>query len=165
MHQVSRSVVTTRRVTFFHINFSRDQIANFQTPFLNLNLVNDQALRGRESVIDNRQSSRWTNEYTDVSNLTTTLSIERRLIENNLALLAFVQRIDLIAFDYGDNLRIRNGRSLITLEDRSGQPPGKIRINRIRFGFRLTFFRCRRLLKLLKRRIKQTIKLVFLDHE
>src|SRR5215208_2435619 len=99
MHQVSRCVVTTRRVAFFYINLARNNIAGLQTSFLNFYLMNDQALRRRESVVDNSQSGRWTNEHTDISNLTTTLSIERRLIENYLALLAFIQRIDFVTFD------------------------------------------------------------------
>ena len=45
VHQVSRGVIASRRVALFDVDFSRDDIANLKTPFLDFDLVDDQTLR------------------------------------------------------------------------------------------------------------------------
>ncbi len=58
-----------------------------------------------------------------VSDLSAALGVKRRTVEHDLAFLAFVQRIDFIAFDNRDNLRIIDSRRFVALEYRFCQRP------------------------------------------
>src|SRR5215204_509521 len=101
VHQVCCSMVPASSVAFFDINFSRNYISNLQSSLLDFYLVHDQTLSGRIRIVNNSQLARWTNQHSDVANLSTTLRVERRAIQNNLAFFAFAQGIDFVTFDNG----------------------------------------------------------------
>jgi hypothetical protein len=50
VHQVSRCVISTRRIAFLNVNMSKDGLANFQLPRSIFTLMNNQALRGRKRI-------------------------------------------------------------------------------------------------------------------
>src|SRR6185436_5480570 len=77
MHQVRSGVVASRRVTLLDVDFSRHRIANLKTSFLDFDLVNDQTLRRRVSIENDSQLAHWTNHQANISDLSTTLGIER----------------------------------------------------------------------------------------
>jgi hypothetical protein len=84
-------VVASRGVAFLDVHLGRDNIASLQTSFLDFDFVYDQALRRRLSIENNGQLVRWAKYRADVSDLPATLSVERRVIEHDLALVTFVQ--------------------------------------------------------------------------
>jgi hypothetical protein len=90
MHQVCGRVITTRSITLFDVDFSRDGIANVEAAFFKFDFVNDQTLRRRIGV-DHQRAHGFVRQCSGISNLTTTLRIKRRLIENDLAFVALVK--------------------------------------------------------------------------
>ncbi len=118
VHQVSRSVVTSRRVPFLNVNLSRHHIANLQATLLNFDFMHDQTLRRWIRIVHQGVRLSWPNQHTDIPNLTTTLRIERRTIQDDFAFVTFIQRLNFVAFDQRNNLRIIDSRGFITLEDR-----------------------------------------------
>src|SRR5215211_1502475 len=91
VHQVRRSVITTRRIALLDVHLSRNTFANVDTSLFNFDLVHDQTLGRRIGVVDNCQRAALTNQHSHIADLSTTLGIERRPIEDNLAFFALVQ--------------------------------------------------------------------------
>ena len=85
----------------------------------------------------------------DIANLSTALGVERSLIENDFAFVAFVQRLNfIVAFDQRDNLRIINSRCFVAFELRSGRGDQRDLRRPDLFWLCLQLFRDARLLKL-----------------
>src|SRR6185503_13731310 len=89
------------------------------------------------SIENGSELVRWTNDHANVSDLSTALSVERRVIEHDLALFTFAQRFDFITLDHSNDLRISDARHFVALEQRSRKSSRKVGIDWIRFGFRL----------------------------
>src|ERR1044072_151281 len=103
--------------------------------------MNDQTLRGCVSICHIRQRAGWTNQHTNVSDLSATLRVERRAIEHYLAFLALAQRFDFITFNNRDDLRIIDSRRLVAFEYRTSSSR-ELCINQGSLYFGLSFFIC-----------------------
>jgi hypothetical protein len=96
-------MVTSGCITLFDINPCGNCLTDFQTSFFNFDFVNDQPLCGRKSIGDNSVRA-LTNEHACISNLSAALGVERRVIQNDFALLALVQRLNfVVAFEQRDD--------------------------------------------------------------
>ena len=123
MGQVRRRVIAPRRVALLNIDFSSDIVANLQSSFLDFNLVNDQTLSRRISIEHRRNEVRTAcgsgraPNAANIPDLTAGLGVERRLIENDFAFIAFIQiRNFFIAADHGQHFRIIDSSGFVTLE-------------------------------------------------
>ena len=58
MNQMRGCVITSRRVALFDVDFSRDDVADVQNPFVNFDLVDDQALSWRIGINNRRNEGR-----------------------------------------------------------------------------------------------------------
>src|SRR5947199_10639373 len=119
MHQVRGRVIAPRGIALFHIDFSRDGIADFQSSAFNLDPVDNQALNRRISISNNRTQISTT-QLADIADLATALSIKRSLIQDNLTFAALRQGFSLmVALDQRQNSRFINSRSVVAFELRS----------------------------------------------
>src|SRR5690242_4931993 len=122
--------------------------------------MNNQSRHRRVSIEHDGELIRWTNQQANIANLSTTLRIERRAIEHQLTLITLIQRLDFVAFDNCNDLRVIHLSGLVALENGSRQTRRELRVNRVRLRFDVTFLRSYGLLKLLKRRIERMVELL-----
>src|SRR5688572_6183076 len=128
MHQVRCRVVSSRSVSLLDVNFCRHYIADFQTAFLNLYFVDDQALRWRIGVAnypDKRSLISfypfWQGELSrqapGITHLSARFCVEWSLIQYDFAFIPFNQELSfLLTLNYGEDLRFFDRRQLVSPE-------------------------------------------------
>src|SRR5258706_13032419 len=111
MNQMRRRMISPRSVALFGVNRRDHHVADLDRAFVDRDFVNYQARNRRIRVIDRRSQvsttcgSGWfnarvcfvkppttvdgTDKRADITNLSTRLGVERRLIENDAALRSF----------------------------------------------------------------------------
>src|SRR5690606_11965036 len=127
VQKVRRRMIPPSGVAFCDIDERRNNVADLNRTFLDRNLVNDEPRNRRESIGDRRSKMCsdvfcWggmvLNQHTLITNLSTGLCVERRVVEHDARLLAFLQRIEsFVAGDDRNDLRILKLGRLVTVKD------------------------------------------------
>src|SRR5262245_59876595 len=99
MNEMRCRVIATGGVAFLDVDVSGDRVAGFDSASFDFDFMKDQTLGRREGIKYGRNQRRRSCglrrliDLSHITNLTTAFSIERSLIENDLAFLALVQSV------------------------------------------------------------------------
>ena len=139
---------------------------DFQTPFLDFDLVNDQPLRGRIRI-DDRRAHAFADKHADIPDLPAALGVKRRVMQDDLALFARAQRLNFsIVLEQREDFRVVNMRLFVTLElgTRIGAR-GKLKVHGLDFGFAFNLLIRSGLLQFAQRQIELRVECFFIDRQ
>ena len=109
-------MIAPRRVAFFSIDCRGYFVTNLDRAFFDRHFVNDQPGNGRIGV-GNCSSRGGALQLADIANLAAGFGVERCLIENETALLAFVENVNRsFAIEYSDDFRSCEVRCVVSVK-------------------------------------------------